>query len=130
MIDTRQPPRQAFALKRLAWVIRKAVLTQLDEAPGVNLDIVAQETASQLYLWIKAEILGLHKSARIELEAPAGRFDAFLYALGLPYRKKRITVDTFCLFPDLPAERDNMKVYLELASNAGSVDGYRRLPGD
>lgn len=107
-----------YHMKRLTWIIRKRVSEELFEAPGMDLNVIAQEIASGLVILIRASVLGSHRSTRVIINAPDGRWQAFKYALGLPYRKRQHRLDAFALFPDLPANQKDCRVYLEAAPSS------------
>jgi len=117
-MKSKQPTISEYTLKRLAFVIRKTVLDDLaDDAAGLDLEVVANEVANGLSFWIRANILGIHKTTVVKLNVPDGFWQAVRCALGLSYRKRRLRISAYAIFPDLPADREGCKVHLE-ASDA------------
>lgn len=99
-------------LIRMQWLLQKRLEEELENVP---IEVIVKELAGVVTVYIRSEVMGQAKSAVAELDIPAGPWQALKACLGLPYRKRRVYVSAYQVFPDLKIPKDQRTFeYIEI----------------
>jgi hypothetical protein len=94
-------------LKRMEWLLQKRLDESLNNLP---IEVVAEELADGVILYVKTEILGEAKSAVVELDVPSGPWQALKACFGLRHKKRHLYISAYQLFPDLRMPKDQRTI--------------------
>lgn len=99
-------------LTRFVYLLRQKLEEELADVP---IDILAEEVGEEVALYFRAEVLGESRSAVVDLDVPAGPWQALKACLGLPHKTRHLYICAYQVFPDLKLPADQKtRVYAEI----------------